>query len=80
MIGTLELDSGVEPFAQTLRIDRRSPELKAGAIFPPVFSLLVDGAEEHAASAADFDSARFGGQGYHADGIGASGVRDFYSV
>ena len=46
----------------------------------PAFCLLADGAEEHAASAANFDLPGFGREGYHADGIGASGVDDFYSL
>ena len=45
-----------------------------------VFCLLIDGAEQHAASAADFHLSGFGGEGYYSNGIGAPRVGDFYAV
>ena len=46
---------------------------------PPAFSSLIDGADKHATSAANFNFSGFGREGYYADGIGASGVGDFYA-
>jgi hypothetical protein len=68
------------PSPLVLRVNRRTPKSFGRWHIRRPFSLLVDGAEEHTASAADFHLPGCGGEGYYADGVAASGVGDSHAL